>query len=115
VTLLGQGHGAALVHLLMVSPVTRGTQRHTQLIAAAGLVGRLDSNMTLIEHITNLTTQNHRHLVASFCNVVIGTNIMDRGASHSLASRIRKTHDFHPHVALFGPARVFHFYLRQDL
>jgi len=24
VTLLGQGHGAALVHLLMVSPVTRG-------------------------------------------------------------------------------------------
>jgi len=25
VTLLGQGHGAALVHLLMVSPVTRGT------------------------------------------------------------------------------------------
>ena len=25
VTLLGQGHGAALVHLLMVSPVTRGS------------------------------------------------------------------------------------------
>lgn len=24
VTLLGQGHGATLVHLLMVSPVTRG-------------------------------------------------------------------------------------------
>jgi len=56
VTLLGQGHGASLVHLLMVSPVTRGTH------AATDFVGSLDDQ--------HMSTRKHEIALHLISNIV---------------------------------------------